>query len=210
MLNKTVKFDHGHFVDTETGKRIVLKNGNIYVLIGDEQSLSEEDPLNSPPVDYLSSEEMLMEVQNSKKIKTDNYFKIADAGQHFVFRVGLGIRVDTEQKDREFIFSAIINEDLYAYSNDKQKEKWRLFNCKTTVDRCLSNNLNVYETIYAYSLNDAFSKTIAFYFPLNRKSSGNAQNEFYFWDGIKEYRSFQSYKNQPNIKAVIEGYKKHR
>ena len=207
MLNKTVVFINGHFVDKETGKRIVLTNLSSYVLVGDELSLREEDPLNSPPRVYLSAKEMLNAVQNSPKIKTNNYFKIAEAGQRFVFRVGLGIRSGTGQNDKEFVFSAIINEDLYCYSNDKELKKWRLFNCKTTVDQCLSGNLNMYETIYAYSLNDAFSKTIAFYFPLNRKSSGNVQNEFYLWDGKKPVGLFNEYKkhnSQHNIKSIIE------
>jgi len=170
-------------------------------------NLVEEDPLNKPHYVFLSEEKMLEKVENSPKIKTANFLRIATAGQRFVFRVGLGIRSGTGKNDKEFIFSAIINEDLYTYSNDQAKIKWRLFNCKATVDLCLSGNLNMYEPIHAYSINDAFSKTIAFYFPLNRKSSGNAQTEFYQWDGsmpIEIFNAYKKFSKNRNIKEIIK------
>ena len=45
------------------------------------------------------------------------------------------------------------------------------------VSKCISENLEFFEPIYAYSLNDAYSKTYDFYFRLYGKQAANAKEK---------------------------------
>lgn len=208
MINKKVIYSHGHFVDKENGQRIIPRNGCEYILVGSQMDIMESDPLNKPPDKLENSEEKLKEVNFSPKSKDKPNLKLAESGQVFLFRIGLG---QIEDEDQQYIFKVELNEDLYAYLGGTGNNKWRLFECYCQVTECIEGRLNMYEKIYAYSINDAFSKTVAFYFPFNRKSSANAHTEFYFWNNepFDPYFNYFKKGQGENIKDRINKLRKN-
>lgn len=203
MIHKDVRFLYGHFVDIETNKRLLPKNGSEYVLVGRDFEMIENDILNEP---FNESKLLDSEAKEAviKEIRSKSYI-IAKKGQKFVFRIGLGKSVEYP---RQYVFVVKLFEDLWAYPVKEDRKDWRLHNCKCEVNACLYGDLEMYEPIYSYSLNDAFSKTIQFYFPLNRKSSGNVQTLMKFFDENNYIHQLDDIKLYPDIKTAFEKLKR--
>ncbi len=181
MKNYEVTYTKGHLVDVKTGKRIFLRRGGLFNLLGDDDQFSEKDELQIRK-NPLDSKEKLLSLQKQHKRKPLE--KIANSGQKFIYRIGLSIRT-SEDKRMEFLFDAIILEDLYLYKVNK--ENWALCECLCETRNCLDGELQMIETIPGKSLSNLFSNVVAFYFPLQRSGSINAFNHFYFaeHDGYK-------------------------
>lgn len=174
MKNYKVKYTKGHLVDIETGKRIFLKRGGTFQLLGDDDQFEEKDELQQEQK-ILDADEKW--IQLSKSYKSKYLEKVADAGQQFVYRIGLS-KMTSEDQAPEFLFNAIIKEDLYMHSKDGNN--WSLCSCICETTRCVVGDIQMIETVKGFSLNNLFSNMVAFYFPLQRSGSCNAYNYFFF------------------------------
>jgi len=173
MKNYTVHYTKGHLVDTNTGKRIFLKRGGKFTILGDDNQFEVRDEL-ALNITILDSEEKL----SSLKKEFKDYFleKVACSGQRFIYRIGLSKKT-SEDKVREFLFDAFIKEDLYMRS--KNGNDWSLCDCFCETHKCLQGDIQMFETIYGKSLNNLFSNMVAFYFPMQRSGAINAFTGFY-------------------------------
>ncbi len=174
MKSYEIKYTKGHLVDTKTGKRILLKRGGTFNILGDDDQFEERDELHIK-AEVLKPSEKLASLQ--KRHKGYHTEKIADMGQSFVYRIGLSKRT-SEDKAPEFLFDAIIREDLYIRSQDGNE--WTLCDCYCETKSCLEGEVQMIETVQGLSLNNLFSNMVAFYFPLQRSGTCNAFDTFYF------------------------------
>ena len=86
MKSYEVKYIKGHLVDGKSGKRIFLRRGGSFNILGDDDQFVEKDELHNER-EPLQAEQKEKELEQNHK----GYFlhKIADAGAIFVFRIGL-------------------------------------------------------------------------------------------------------------------------
>jgi len=172
MKNYTIKYVKGHLIDQETGKRIFLKRGGTFNLLGDDNQFEEKDDL-SLSINPLNAKNKIDSLY--KKHKGYVLEKVANAGDVFLYRVGLSKKTQ-EDKENSFLLKAVLLEDLYIKSKNK---KWSLCDCYCETNHCLDGDLQIFESVYGTSLSNLFSNIVAFYFPLQRSGACNAFNTFY-------------------------------
>ncbi|HPD66417.1 MAG TPA: hypothetical protein P5050_12315 [Bacteroidia bacterium] len=189
-----VTFQHGHFIDTETGKRLIPVQGAEYHIIADSEAFKSEDvklkfkePLNA--ADKLA--------WAKSEFGEGNFIKILDAGSPLFFRIGNSKKVEGDESS-EYIFTCIILEDLYIFKiKSRQGDKmddWRLADCICRLDKCLLGGMTLSEKLQAQSLSMLFGFTVMFYFSLQRSASCNAFNTFFLYqEGMNI--SFEGIKN---------------
>lgn len=182
MKSFEVKYSKGHLVDIKTGKRIFLKRGGIFNILGDDNQFEEKDELNFQ-MNPLNEEAKKLQLE--KWHKGFDLQRIAKQGQFFVYRIGLS-KSTKEDKEKEFLFNAIILEDLYIRS--KNGEDWSLCDCLCETTRCLDGDVQMIESVKGNSLNNLFSNMVAFYFPMQRSGACNAFDYFYFAEDADKER----------------------
>jgi len=182
MKNYTINFTKGHLIDVSTGKRILLKRGGTFNLLGDDDQFEEKDDLSIKiePLDSKEKSKFLKE-----KFNKHNLELIAKKGSKLMYRIGI-IKKTKEDKDREFLFEAVLLEDLYMKSKKSFSKKkglnWILCDCICETSKCLDGEIQIYEYVQGLSLNNLFSNMVAFYFPMQRSGNCNAFKTFFFLD----------------------------
>lgn len=174
-----VIYKHGHFIDVETGVRLIPVQGAEYTISAPDKAFKSEDA-KLKVGDTLSSE--VKAAWAEEKFGIDKFAKIMNAGEQLFFRVGNSKRVEGDE-DHQYIFLCTLFEDLYLYLLNGKKgddaEHWRLAECKCALDSCLMGGLTLTEKIPAESLNKLFSHTVMFYFNMQRAATANVFNTFY-------------------------------
>ena len=174
MKSFEVKYTKGHLVDIKSNKRIFLKRGGVFNILGDDNQFEEKDELHFE-TKPLSENEKLQHLERNHK--NFSLKKIASKDQNFVYRIGLS-KSTKEDKEREFLFNCTILEDLYIRS--RNSEDWSLCDCLCVTTDCLEGEVQMIESVNGNSLNNLFSNMIAFYFPMQRSGACNAFDYFYF------------------------------
>ena len=176
MKSFEVKYTKGHLVDIKTNKRIFLKRGGVFNILGDDNQFEEKDELHFeiPPLNDMDKFNQLKSGYKNFELE-----KIASRGQKFVYRIGLSKKTN-EDKDMEFLFDCTILEDLYVRS--KNLEDWSLCDCVCETTECLEGDIQMIESVKGNSLNNLFSNMVAFYFPMQRSGACNAFDYFYLTD----------------------------
>ena len=176
MKSFEVKYTKGHLVDIKTNKRIFLKRGSVFNILGDDNQFEEKDELHFeiPPLNDMDKFNQLKSAYKNFELE-----KIASRGQKFVYRIGLSKKTN-EDKDMEFLFDCTILEDLYVRS--KNLEDWSLCDCVCETTECLEGDIQMIESVKGNSLNNLFSNMVAFYFPMQRSGACNAFDYFYLTD----------------------------
>lgn len=176
MKSFEVKYTKGHLVDIKTNKRIFLKRGGVFNILGDDNQFEEKDELHFeiPPLNDMDKFNQLKSAYKNFELE-----KIASRGQKFVYRIGLSKKTN-EDKDMEFLFDCTILEDLYVRS--KNLEDWSLCDCVCETTECLEGDIQMIESVKGNSLNNLFSNMVAFYFPMQRSGACNAFDYFYLTD----------------------------
>jgi hypothetical protein len=164
-------YKYGYLYDKETNQRILLQEGSDLTITINTNDILTEDPYNLK--EEILSEEQLLESLHRRKYHYP--IKILPAGKRLFFKISAGIKSKFHEPI-ECLFELILLEDLYG-GKKANNDKYNLMNCKTTVVRCISNNLEFFEPVHAYSLSDAYSKTYDFYFRLYGKPSGNVRTK---------------------------------
>ncbi len=173
-----VKYIHGQFIEVNTHQRIIPVQGAEYIISGNTADFKKED--EKLRVSVASSTETMRKWAR-EKFGEGNYLKLLDTGSQLIFRVGNSKKIYGDES-REYIFSCTLQEDLYLFlvkGGDKKNPKdWRLANCICELWECLDGGLLITEKIKAESLNQLFTKTVMFYFNLQRSGSTNVFSTF--------------------------------
>lgn len=164
---------HGKFYDASTKRRILLKEGAQVLLAADDDAFTHEDPLNkafaeSELLDNYAKQDAITSIPDLAA-----FHRCMFAGQHLDFYFTLSHTKAREQT--MYMFRLMLQEDLYLIRKKgyKNQESADFASCKCVVHDCLSKNIDFFEPIFATSLNNALSKTIAFYFPNQRTAGGS-------------------------------------
>lgn len=176
MKSFEVKYTKGHLVDIKTNKRIFLKRGGVFNILGDDNQFEEKDELNLETLPLNETEKLNQLERNHKGFKLK---KISSQGQCLVYRIGLSKKTN-EDKEMEFLFNCTLLEDLYIRS--KNDEDWSLCDCICETTQCLEGDIQMIESVKGNSLNNMFSNMVAFYFPMQRSGACNAFDYFYLID----------------------------
>ena len=172
MKNIKVIFRNGQLIDAENKKQIHLVPGEQYFIIGDDNAFRKSG--------YLEEERKPRTEQAMRAFITEKYdgFKterILKAGDNLYFRIGLG-KTTSEDKTNEYLFEAILQEDLYIRS--KKGEKWRLCECMCKTGKKVRGNLPFIHEIKGNSLNNLFANVVIHYFSGKRSTACNAFTTF--------------------------------
>jgi len=167
---------NGLLFNRDSGKRIILREQQEFLISGEDSSFEEKDTLNIAPDPSEILHSAAMEVFVTQKHRDCAIRKVFDEDQLFIFRVGLG-KTKTGDQGYEYFFLCRILEDLYSYKRTKDSFP-RLCQCHCVVEQCLSKNLRLFEPVFAESLNEVASHTIGHFFSLKRATSLNALIEF--------------------------------
>lgn len=176
-----VTYSHGQFIDNDTKKRIIPKQGEEYIITASTDAfLEEDDKIDNKPA--LNSQEKLKWM--SQKYGSQDFGILLNLGAELFFRVG-NSKISKGDESREYVFTVSLLEDLYLYRmHDKESdnpESWRMAECKCVLDKCIDGGLSLTEKIPANSLNSLFSHTVMFYFNMQRSGACNAFNTFYLY-----------------------------
>jgi hypothetical protein len=181
MKSFSVIYQHGHFIDKETGKSLNPQQGFEFVIIAEPNSLLEFDDKLTVAKAKSSEDKKLWAID---QFGEGNYIKIGDAGEQLLFRIG-NSKVAKGDESHQYILLCSLNEDLYLYlikgRMGKKPNDWRLAECICKLEKCLEGNLQLSEVIKAESLNKLFSHTVQFFFPTQRSGSTNVFTTFYFY-----------------------------
>lgn len=174
MKSYEVQYVKGHLIDQKTGKRIFLKRGGRFNILGDDDQFEEKDELHEDEkyLDAKSKKERLEKDHNGYLLR-----KIADAGTILVYKIGLSKKT-SEDTAREFLFDAILMEDLYLRSKDGKE--WSLCACKCITAHCIEGEVQMIESIPGESLSNLFGNVVTFYFAFQRSTACNAFHTFFF------------------------------
>lgn len=193
MKNFEVFFKNNQFVDKQTGKALHFKPNATYAIQGDNENFLLKDYLNdkkTPLTSKLKEEDLI------KSFKHFRLTKIADVGTVLYFRIGLG-KVTEEERDREYLFKAVIEEDLYLKS--KEDKNWNLCGCICKATEMLEGKLGFpFEETEANSLSELFANVVSKYFSRRRSTACNAFKTFYF-EPVRDKPSLDWIKNTATI-----------
>ena len=176
MKNYNVIYNKGHLVNAETGKRLLLKRGKRFSIQGDNDSFEEEDELTKLHEKALDRDEKLEKLDYN--FRNHKFYPVAKAGDYLAFSISIRHQTD-EDNTKTYWFNAEILEDLYMKKNLNSKDqKISLAPCLVKTVDCFRGDINLYEDIYGFSLNNLFSNMVAFYFMLQRSGACNAFRTF--------------------------------
>jgi len=199
MKNYTVTYTKGHLVDTDSGKRILLKSGGKFNLSGKDDQFEEKKDL-SVKINPLTSKDKLKRIEGKYKRYTTK--KIAQRGDILIYRIGIGFSKKTnEDNSHEFLFEAILLEDLYMKTKISNTGQLRvtLCECLCETSNCIDGDMQLYETIKGNSLANLFSNMVAFYFPMQRSGACNAFKTFFIPKCKGHKLNDVKFKNLPNL-----------
>lgn len=195
MQTFKVKYIHGHFIETDTKKRILPVQGAEYVITGndDDFAIDDEKLKTSKPLSALEKKNWIL-----SKYGKERSHKILNSGDKLMFRVGNSKRIYGDES-REYVFQCTLLEDLYLFlvsgGNKMEAKDWRLADCFCQMEKCLAGGLSINENFVSESLNKLFTQTVMFYFSLQRSGSTNVFSTFCLFEPDKKI-SFSGFLNQ--------------
>jgi hypothetical protein len=170
-------YKHRHLYNNETGKRIILEENSEITITVQDNSMLNEDPYN-PPHKTIRSQDQIME---ELLAKYEHVSLFLERGSKLWFRVNAGEKVRKSKSSRNwednsqqesfvnnkdaFLFEIQLDEDLFWVKKKEGKDSV-VSECACTVVREYYNHLRFFESIYAPSLNKAYTNTYEFYFPM--------------------------------------------
>ena len=175
MKNINAIFKNGNLYDKITRKRIHLKDGVEIVIVGNKKNFLEKDPLNID-IDILEEQEkktQLLKIQGLLEYK-----KILEKGNKLFFNIKL-TRKDIKKKIKSQ-FEVELLEDLYVYRKSSwPKDKNQLFDCACKLIGNPSNDIDFFEVIEGFSLNNIYEMTFITYFAKHGSATVNSFKRFY-------------------------------
>jgi hypothetical protein len=164
-------YKYGHLYDSETGKRILLADNSKFSVTVNAEDVLAVDPYNHEF--ELRDPDSIIASLKEKKYKEAS--KVLPAGSKIFFDISAGSK--GKKTERLFCnFQVQLLEDLFI-ARKEAGGKYNIMECHCVVEQCLSGNLNFFEPIYSYSVNNAYMKTYDFYFRLFGSPTVNARDE---------------------------------
>ena len=184
MKSHNIIYKNNKFYDQHTEQRVFPKDGELFLIAGDDNSFVNHDPLNIPhnEKDILNGDEKLKEVKKINHLKT---FKLAlQAGSDVFFEVSIN-KTKNESEQLNYGFRIMLLEDLYLYNctSWEEKKEAMFYGCRCAVVEPVHNNVDFFEQIYASSLNEAYSNTFQFYFPNQGTPGGSVYKKMRVGNG---------------------------
>lgn len=167
-------YKFGNLYDKNTKKRILIDDGASITVTFTPEDILLQDP-NLKPDQLRSTKEKEEEVKAF--IGNEPYWMVLSADTNLYFKISAGVKRNEKTEAIECLFKVRLLEDLYIYNKKEDPKYARFFNCHCIVESCLSN-FEFFESIYATSLNDAYTKTYELYFAMFGKSTCNAFDRF--------------------------------
>tara|TARA_R110002096_G_scaffold365147_4_gene558489 strand:+ start:1505 stop:2098 length:594 start_codon:yes stop_codon:yes gene_type:complete len=171
MKAYAAKFKYGFLYDQETDKRIILAEGSKLTITVENSDVLNQDPYNHPY--NPEKEEKKMSELKGKGYKEVVILK--EKSKPLFFEISAGFRSKSHEPIKS-LFEVQLSETLFGARKEFDRD-YDLISCHCVVSKCISENLEFFEPIYAYSLNDAYSKTYDFYFRLYGKQAANAKEK---------------------------------
>jgi hypothetical protein len=173
MKKFEIAFKNGLLIDKEMGKIITLISLRSYTIEGLEEDFLIED--NKPKYVPLSSGEKVKKLH--KQHKGFKLEKIASKQNVFYYKVRLG-KPNGEDIVKEYLFNALLEEDLYIKSKDGLK--WTFCKCSCQTNKVIEGELGLeFQVVTANSLSELFANVISTYFNKKRSTACNAFETFY-------------------------------
>ncbi|WP_372744410.1 hypothetical protein [Lutibacter sp.] len=178
---KTI-YKHGHFIDLESGKRLIPIQNYEYTITADDNAFNEVDNklVIKDPQNSLEQEAHII-----SKHGVENCVNILEKGTQLFFRIGNSRSIEGDES-RQYIFTCTLLEDLYLFKikgkSGEENKHWRLESCVCELDACLLGDLTISERVRGNSLSNLFDKTVQFYFSNQRSASLNAITNFYMYN----------------------------
>ncbi|KYG81370.1 hypothetical protein EV198_1542 [Roseivirga ehrenbergii] len=179
MKPLNVIYKYGHFYDTKTNQRVLIKDGEELVLVvRSDAALLQNDPLNE-----------IHKPRTAKEIEQDierlDHFqwhkKILSKGDKLYFTINSQILTSDDQEKIKVTFETELLEDLYYYKTTSVS----LASCNCIVNRIVAGNLLFFESINAGSLNEAHNRTFVHYFSKYGQGTSQANSKFKLPNGEK-------------------------
>jgi hypothetical protein len=173
-----VKYDHGHFIDQETNRRVLPIQGGEFIISATEGAFRSEDEklYKLKPKNAIEKAGWVAEEYPGRSAK------LLDAGSRLFYRVGNSKQANGD-RGLEYLFGCELLEDLYIYQTAGSKgedfTEWRLCECVCKIDQCIEGSLSLSEHVVAPSLNWLFGLTVMFYFNMQRSTACNAFYTFF-------------------------------
>ena len=190
----STEYHNGHFWqrDSATGvaRRLVFHNGSeVIVTVNSDKDLYSEDPQNipytepeNPSLADAKRASYFAALTKKAEEKKGHYFealRIMQRGEVLFFQISAGTVHTNGRKERIVSwFEVELLEDLYL-TRKTRTGAGTVADCKCVVRRELGQRLAFFEPVYAYSLNDAYSKTYVLYFNIFGKGTTNVYTHFY-------------------------------
>ncbi len=174
MKSHNIIYKNNKFYDQHTRQRVFPKDGELFLIAGDNISFGDHDPLNIPhkEKDILNSANKLAEVKKIKNLKT---YKLAlKQGSNIFFDISIN-KTKSVNEQLNYRFRIRILEDLYLYKckSWEEKKEAMFYDCRCVVVEPVHDNVHFFEQVFATSLNEAYSNTFQFYFPNQGTPSGS-------------------------------------
>lgn len=185
METLRAEFHNGHLWNPDTKKRIIFRNeSEVVITVSGNDTLYDTDPNNKPHEVILGEEEQRLDLQGKQRSAHDNnkffeYRKILDRGKKLYFIINAGIRDKDKTDLMKTFFEVTLLEDLYIVRIKLKDKQGRVEPCACIVEKQSGYDLPYFEPVYAFSLNDAYSKTYVLYFNVFGKATANVYDRFY-------------------------------
>lgn len=177
-------YQNGEFIDIETDKRVVLRNGKQFTLMSEDENFLTKDRkmFDEKPLDSASKKNWIDTLYRNQKT-----IIFLPSGTELYFSIRLS-RVDDNDSYAFYEFICELLEDQYLYEVNQRSNNgfysindpinYRLANCICELKKCLNHNLILTENIREYSLNKLYTSTVQFYFSMRRSATTNVFNTF--------------------------------
>jgi hypothetical protein len=182
MKTYKVEFQRDHFIEVGTKNTINPKNGQIYILTGEDNAfdINTVKTKISQSLDSIAKRELML-----KKYGKNRCRKILDSGSKLYFRVGKTQKAEGDI-NQEFVIQCILLEDLYLYlkedTDGNDPLSWRLANCNCQIESCFLGRLELPTKVASNSLNSLYTKTVMHYFSEQLSGSTRAFTTFFRHD----------------------------
>lgn len=169
MKHLNCKCRYGHLYNIETGKRIILKEGSLINLLGEFEHIS-----------YLTID--LPELKTAKQQKeialmSNKNYRLLLAKGEFVY-----FHLNCDKLNNEFYyFKAILHEDLWVLRTvtGKNKKGYHFSDCVCETIENTSNNIEFYENLIGYSLNDLYRRNSIIYLGAENAANARVSSTFF-------------------------------
>lgn len=174
MISKNIIYKYGHFYNTETGKRLIMKEDSQMILLvpDSDGAFLESDLLQTR---HFTRTDKVIEDELGRRKGFRKCSKLLDAHAKLFFNISSGFEQEGTEKRVNYTFELYLNESLFIYQTSSSS----LTECSCTVQRVVGLDMPFFEPIEAYSLNDAYMKTFVHYFNTFGKGTCNAFDTFY-------------------------------